>query len=345
VNVNKKIFSICLSVVVLVALIAVLVQGCGDGNGDGATYDLTMAANPTACGTATDETNASPYEEGADVDIKAVAAACCRFVDWTAPDGSFGNATAAETTFTMPARDVTVTANFEPIPLNDHFWCYWAMGMPLGEEGVQLEDQFVTINATVLEPYLFGNPAEKVHDDVTTPISDPNNHFTWYSIVYEEEPQMWEVTVQNQFGLDQMLLVGGPFWLAVPTEKVGHEMPECLDHYLVYQVEDYMGQYPGVPVLLSDQFYPEPMQKMVYQPWYFANPVQKTHDGKITEIGNSKDHLVFYLIDGGVFVTEELPIVNQFGPQFINVYEDEGDILGVPSEKISWTGPYPYEMP
>jgi len=37
------------------------------------------------------------------------------FVNWTAPAGSFDDADDPDTTFTMPAQDVTVTANFEDI--------------------------------------------------------------------------------------------------------------------------------------------------------------------------------------------------------------------------------------
>ena len=79
----------------------------------GVAYNLTMAVAPVGTGTATDVTNASPYPEGVAVSIKAVAATGYRFVNWTAPAGLFGNANAAETTFTMPAQDVTITANFE----------------------------------------------------------------------------------------------------------------------------------------------------------------------------------------------------------------------------------------
>jgi uncharacterized repeat protein (TIGR02543 family) len=76
-------------------------------------YDVTMAVAPNGTGTATDVTGASPYAVGTVVSIKAVAATGYHFVNWTAPTGSFVNADAAETTFTMPAADVTVTANFE----------------------------------------------------------------------------------------------------------------------------------------------------------------------------------------------------------------------------------------
>jgi len=80
-----------------------------------AVYNLTMVADTEVGGTATDLTSASPYAEGTEVSIKADANEGYGFVNWTAPAGVFGNATAAETTFTMPAQNVTVTANFEEV--------------------------------------------------------------------------------------------------------------------------------------------------------------------------------------------------------------------------------------
>ena len=76
-------------------------------------YNLTMAVNPAGTGNATDLSGASPYPAGVQVSIQAVPAEGYRFVNWTAPAGSFGSATTAQTTFTMPGQDVTVTANFE----------------------------------------------------------------------------------------------------------------------------------------------------------------------------------------------------------------------------------------
>jgi hypothetical protein len=78
-----------------------------------ASYSLTMAVSPAGTGNATDMTNASPYAAGVGVSIKAVPAAGYRFINWTAPAGSFSNASSLTTTFTMPGQDVTVTANFE----------------------------------------------------------------------------------------------------------------------------------------------------------------------------------------------------------------------------------------
>jgi hypothetical protein len=94
---------------IVVALIAGMV-GCDIG----ARYDLTMVAVPAGNGTATDLTNAPSYAAGTEVSIKAVAAPGYRFINWTAPVGTFADADAGETTFTMPAQNVTVTANFAP---------------------------------------------------------------------------------------------------------------------------------------------------------------------------------------------------------------------------------------
>jgi uncharacterized repeat protein (TIGR02543 family) len=79
----------------------------------GTAYTLTMAASPITGGTATDVTGASAYLQGEVVNIQAVAASGYRFANWTAPAGSFANANGAQTTFTMPGQNATVTANFE----------------------------------------------------------------------------------------------------------------------------------------------------------------------------------------------------------------------------------------
>jgi Divergent InlB B-repeat domain/Regulator of chromosome condensation (RCC1) repeat len=96
-----------------------------------ATYELNMAASPLGGGTASDETNAGPYEEGNSVAIRAQASESYRFVNWTAPAGVFGNANEEETTFAMPAENIIVTANFELIPLVPTYEVIMAVS-PLG---------------------------------------------------------------------------------------------------------------------------------------------------------------------------------------------------------------------
>jgi hypothetical protein len=96
----------------LVAMVLIVgTVSCGGGGG-GATYSLTMAVAPGGSGTAIDLTNTSPYSEGTAVSIKAVANTGYRFANWSAPAGAFGNVTTAMTNFTMPAQNVTITANF-----------------------------------------------------------------------------------------------------------------------------------------------------------------------------------------------------------------------------------------
>jgi hypothetical protein len=178
----------------------------------------------------------------------------------------------------------------------------------------------------------------KWHGEVFTPISDWDNHLTFYNLFYEELPPVWEVVVDNQFGPDQLLYVTGPVYLAVPTLKVPHDWPVGLDHFLLYEV---LGEPPVLDegIWLQDQFTDQ--AATVYPAAYFANPVQKTH-GPVTEpIKHPEAHLLFYYIDGGEFSEEWLPIDNQFGPQILGVYqgwfEAEYDLLGVPSHKIGFS--------
>jgi uncharacterized repeat protein (TIGR02543 family) len=84
--------------------------GCAGGGG--VKYNLIMAVAPAGAGTAADVTNLSPYAAETPVAINAVANPGYQFVNWTAPAGTFTNATAAQTSFTMPAENVTVTAKF-----------------------------------------------------------------------------------------------------------------------------------------------------------------------------------------------------------------------------------------
>jgi uncharacterized repeat protein (TIGR02543 family) len=127
----------------------------------GVKYNLTMAVSPTGTGTATDVTNASPYAEGIVVSIKAVPAAGYHFVNWTAQAGSLANANAAETSFTMPGQDVTVTANFEEA--EEHTLTLMASPIPGGtatdltDASPYLEGEVVSIQAVAASSYEFVN--------------------------------------------------------------------------------------------------------------------------------------------------------------------------------------------
>ena len=76
------------------------------------TYALTLSRSPTAGGTVT---GAGAYASGATANITATPAAGYQFVNWTTSSGTVASSTSASTTYTMPAANATVTANFEAI--------------------------------------------------------------------------------------------------------------------------------------------------------------------------------------------------------------------------------------
>jgi hypothetical protein len=79
----------------------------------GVAYNLTMAADPVGGGNAIDVADKGAYAAGATVRIRAVANPGYSFGNWTADAPiTFGNITATETTFTMLAQAVAVTAHF-----------------------------------------------------------------------------------------------------------------------------------------------------------------------------------------------------------------------------------------
>ena len=96
---------------------AVAENSAGDSRGDvlsfttDQTYSLTV--DSTTGGSASDVTNSSPYSSGEVVDISASPDTGYEFVEWTAPAGTFDDSTMADTNFTMPDEDVTITANFQ----------------------------------------------------------------------------------------------------------------------------------------------------------------------------------------------------------------------------------------
>jgi hypothetical protein len=103
-----------ISIFLITAALIAGMAGC-----DGASvyrHSLIMAVAPSGGGMATDLTNASPYYAGTLVTIKAEANEGYLFAEWEATAGTFANANFAETTFTIPAQNVTVTANFALLP-------------------------------------------------------------------------------------------------------------------------------------------------------------------------------------------------------------------------------------
>jgi len=87
------------------------------------------------------------YKEGDTVTIYAGEAHGQQFVEWTSADGiTFANAAAATTSFTMLAKTVTVTANFEPLD-NAFKVTVESEGAGASGTGYYEENDIVTIKA------------------------------------------------------------------------------------------------------------------------------------------------------------------------------------------------------
>jgi uncharacterized repeat protein (TIGR02543 family) len=329
-----KMISVFLIAVILVAGVV----GC-EGEGE-PQVDLTI--DSTAGGLVSDPGEGTfTYDEGEDVGLVAIPDCGYEFDNWTGDTTDIADVNAAATNITMNA-DYSITANFKPIPPNHYkFYDVEHEGepVPIGVE-VVLEDQFGTFEATVLEAEFFGNPVEKEHDGVT-PIYDPNRHYTYYKLDYlwEEDSMRWSVEVSNQFNdaaEPQTLTVDGPIALAVPTQKEGHEMVECINHYLVYKVVEEPEFVMAEGVNLKDQFIPDGEDVTVLWPYYFANPVKKTVVGGtvVSEIEDDDLHWVLYDIwdvEAPSIEKRGLQIDNQFGPQTLDLTYRE--LLAVPSQK------------
>ena len=76
-------------------------------------YELTMTADPEEGGEAIDVAGLGAYPADAEVEIRAEANEGWAFTGWASdPEGIIDNEVEAETFLTMPAQNVTITANF-----------------------------------------------------------------------------------------------------------------------------------------------------------------------------------------------------------------------------------------
>jgi hypothetical protein len=103
-------FSIFLVVVALMAGV-VGCAGPAEEEEEEPQYELTI--DSTAGGQVTTPGEGTfAYTEGTAVNLVATPDECYHFVNWTASAGEFADANAAETTFTVPAQNAVVAANF-----------------------------------------------------------------------------------------------------------------------------------------------------------------------------------------------------------------------------------------
>jgi uncharacterized repeat protein (TIGR02543 family) len=249
-------------------------------------YGLTLTVSPVGGGTATDETGAACYEEGDIVAIRALAAACYGFVNWTAPAGVFADAYAAETGFTMPGRDVTVTANFE----------FKSVGNPtreLPDELLPGERFAVTVT--------FAAPADGFHAIALTDVA----------------PAGWEVNVNVAWADPEATAVHTP---AAETAAYVWYGPYdvCVPFTAVYEVRVPVNAEPGTYTFSGSlKYYIEPHPAPPYEQGVVGDMQVRVKAGETVKIaGVTKE------IDGAILPGAAV-VLYQNGEAIGNVVTDE----------------------
>jgi len=122
-------------------------------------YELTISST-TGGSVTTPGEGVLSYYAGTQVNLVAEAETGYGFVNWTAaPTVTFGDASAAQTTFTMPSQDVTVTAHFGPVYELDMAADPVASGeaIDVAAEGAYAAGATVSIRAEAAAGYGFVN--------------------------------------------------------------------------------------------------------------------------------------------------------------------------------------------
>ena len=116
------------------------------------TYTINADVTPSGAGTAT--ANKTTAAAGDTVTLTATANPGYRFTSWTSVGGgTFANSSSANTTFTMPSGDVTVTANF--VQVYTVTVSSTAGGTATADKTTAAEGETVTLTATPDSGYHF----------------------------------------------------------------------------------------------------------------------------------------------------------------------------------------------
>lgn len=210
----------------------------------------------------------------------------------------------------------------------DHFKCYLPTATTaLPVQPVTLFDQFAASPARVGSIWRFCNPTVKQHNDVITPITNPDAHLAIHKAPGQPLVAR-QVQIENQFGV-QTILTGRAKFIAVPTQKEPHGPPSNLDHFNCYAVTQ--SNPVNVTVGLSDQWFPSTHR--IARPLLFCNPARKIHNNIETPVLHPNDHLTCYRMAPVPF-DRTVQLHNQFGDPIFR--SNRADLLCVPTLKLAW---------
>ena len=209
----------------------------------------------------------------------------------------------------------------------DHQLCYQANAQGFKIPTVQLENQFSTTPFTpkISSVAFHCNPVQKtLPDGQVFPITNPKAHLLCYNITESAQPTPM-VKVTNQFG-SATLQPGQPNLLCLPTWKSltgppGQKpvQPPGLSHFTCYPVKTVKGGYKPPPVMLQDEFAPQPVPAQVSPvPAELCLPTEKIVGGKVYKILNARWHLLCFPVTQTPIIT---PVFdeNQFGTAPVNI--------------------------
>jgi hypothetical protein len=217
-----------------------------------------------------------------------------------------------------PAPHLAATATI------DHQLCYVAnaSGFVI-PPNITLENQFSPKGFTPeIGPVAFHcNPVAKtLPSGQVFPITNPDAHLLCWNIAAPVAQPAPEVKVTNQFGSAD-LQPGQPNLLCLPTWKSltgppgqTPDQPPGLSHFTCYPVKVVKGAYKPPPVMLQDEFAPQPVNAEVNPvPAELCLPTTKIVGKTVYKMVNAKWHLLCYPVSQTPIIS---PVYdqNQFVP-------------------------------
>ena len=198
---------------------------------------------------------------------------------------------------------------------------------PLEYQGVvHVQDQIMTDDMDLLSIEYLCNPAQKVHNEDTFKIKNPNNHLTWYRA--EGRDTLLLINYVNQLESTNVVINQAEY-LLVPTQKMPHAPPQNLDHYKAYRI--IQPEPIQTTIFLRDQIDDlmgpsEPVEFLV--PLYFLTPAMKNYE----EMYDTVTHYVAYEINPKKIFQYPYMTIDQFGDHNLAVLQN--DLLMIPTKKI-----------